>query len=164
MISVAILLKTAGIMNRPMTIATLLLLGSIAGCGGQTSLLLAELDQVITEEQVAEISLGYFVVPVPMPFTGNFKNVATRNRMQFEFDLYAEVPMKYRARAESAAARNTGRLRDSVITACRGTPMEDLNDQSLAALKSHLVDTTTPLLDGVPIEQLRIVDRQTKPL
>ncbi len=151
-------------MNRQRLIATVLVIGLTAGCGDGASALLAELDYVVREEQMAEISLGYFVVPVPMPFTGEFKQIATRNRMQFEFDLYAEVPSKYRSRAKAAAERNTGQLRDRVITACRSTPMEDLNDRSLVALKNHLVDTTMPLLDGVPIEQLRIVDRQTKPL
>jgi hypothetical protein len=146
------------------TILLVAILAVTVGCGQSATDMLAELDRVREEEHVAEIALGYYVVPVPMPYTGEHRELATRNRMQFEFDLYAEVPSKYRSRAKAAVKRNEGRLRDTVIFACRSTPMEDLNDQSLTALKSHLADSTIPLLDGVPIGQLRIVDRQTKPL
>ena len=146
------------------TLTILFALVALTGCGSSGKIAFDDLDVVEVEDQVVELSLGYFVIPIPIADLDDSVEIASRNRMQIEFALYAEVPSHFEKRARSAAARNEGRLRDSVITICRTAPMEDLNERSLTALKGHLLDTASPLLDGVPIEELRIVDRQTKPL
>lgn len=133
---------------------------AVTGCGQRKHSPLDRFEHLPTTEKLETVSLGAYVVPVPLPAT----HEAPYRQVQVEFELYAAVAPRYKRHVLAEVKRLEGRMRDKVIEACRHTPVDDLLAPLLTTFKAHLVETVQPYLAHAPIERLHVADIQIKSL
>lgn len=141
-------------------LAALGLLALASGCGGSSSPSYDDFEVFQFREEMTETSLGHFSVPVPLIVSGD----EASNRIQFQFELFGVVKPEAESRTLRLAERHKGQLRDRVIRVCRNARIEDLLDPQLSTLRSRLLDTIQPLLDGVAVDRVLVVVETTEPL
>lgn len=134
-----------------------------AGCGGVEELATPDYELLSFREQLAEIPLGAYSVPVPIAFEAE-GGLGRDNRLQFRFELFALVSPRDRAKAIACLARQKGQLRDTVISVCRNSTVDDLLDPQLSNLRSRLLDAIQPLLENVTPKRILVTRRMTEPL
>ena len=140
------------------------LLCTAPGCGGQEDFEFDELDLTPTQDELIEFSLGKYIVPIPLIQAISLDEGVKRNRVEFAFSLYALVSPECEKRLKSQWKRYEGKLRDRVILVCRNATAEDLQEQELATLKSHLTDAVHAELGTQCIRKLLISEVVTRKL
>lgn len=146
--------------------AALLAAAAAVGCAAdEQESIFSEISRLPAQEQLVEVELGHFMVPVPIVIEGAGVEADPKSRvdrfqranlMEVQFRLFAVVDPKQQQRVEKLAKRNEGRLRDQVITVCRETPRDDLAEAQWATLKAHLLDAIQPLLGGPAVRRLGV--------
>jgi flagellar basal body-associated protein FliL len=96
--------------------------------------------------------------------TATFDEGVKRNRVEFAFSLYALTTPECEKRLKSQCKRHEGKVRDRVILICRNATAEDLQEQELATLKSHLTDAVHAEFGTQCIRRLLITDVVTRKL
>jgi flagellar basal body-associated protein FliL len=134
------------------------------GCGGHEDFEFDELDLTPTQDELIELSLGKYIVPIPLIQAISLDEGVKRNRVEFAFSLYALVSPECEKRLKSQWKRYEGKLRDRVILVCRNATAEDLQEPELATLKSHLTDAVHAELGTQCIRKLLISDVVTRKL
>jgi flagellar basal body-associated protein FliL len=134
------------------------------GCGGYEDFEFDKLDWTPTQDEMVEVSLGEYVIPIPMIQTATFDEGVKRNRVEFAFSLYALTTPECEKRLKSQWKRHEGKVRDRVILICRNATAEDLQEQELATLKSHLTDAVHAEFGTQCIRRLLITDVVTRKL
>ncbi len=137
--------------------------GVLAGCGSSSTSPFERFERLPTIEQLVTVELGEYVVPVPVEVAHSSSPVAA-TQLQIEFFLHAAVLPEHQRTLEKNYERLEGRFRDMVIEVCRNTPVEDLTDPHLTALKAHLADSLKPYIGDAQIERIHIADPQLKRL
>ena len=128
------------------------------GCGSGPTFEFDELDMVPGREELTEVALGEYQIPIPVIEYRADDRMTRRNRFQFDFKLFALVPARDRWQVEDAWARHEGKIRDRVIRVCRNTPLDDLQERQLASLKAELINWLGPQLGEGSIRQLMITE------
>jgi len=128
------------------------------GCGSGTKFEFDELDNVPGQEELTEVPLGAYGIPIPLVDSGADNHASRRNRFQFDFKLFALVPAGDRRHVEAAWTRHQGKIRDRVIRVCRNAPLDDLQEPPLASLKAELIQSIGPQLGEDAIRQLMITE------
>lgn len=134
------------------------------GCGGYEDFEFDKLDLTPTQHELVEVSLGKYVIPIPMIQTATFDESVKRNRVEFAFALYALTTPECENRLKSQWRRHEGKVRDRVILICRNATAEDLQEQELATLKSHLTDAIHSEFGTQCIRRILISDVVTRKL
>lgn len=151
------------VLERSWVLATLcavaVLGGAVTGCGSAKSKFQFDrMDLLPVEEELTEFSLGEYKIPIPLAESGNQVRPARRNRIQFDFGLYALVSPKEEEQIEDAWTRHEGTIRDQVINICRSASLQELQEPELATLKARLTDVLASQLGEKRLRQLLITD------
>lgn len=132
----------------------------VSGCSDTKRSPLERFEHLPTTEKLETVSLGLYVIPVPLPATDD----APLRQVQVEFELFAAVVPRHKRHVLDEVHRMEGRMRDGVIEACRQTPVDDLLAPLLTTFKGHLVETIQPYFAHVAIERLHVAEIQIKAL
>lgn len=141
----------------PLAVSFLALL--LVGCGGEEekASVFDEISRMPTREEMVEIDLGNFVVPVPMILESATERFEPANLMEIEMRLVAIADPDEADQVERLKKRNEGRIRDRVIRVCRTTTRDDLTESQKVTLKAHLLDAIQPLLGGQSLRQVVVL-------
>lgn len=136
-----------------------MLCAAVAGCGSNSNSHFERFERLPSVKELVTVPLGEYVIPVPVTTDEQSKpNAATQ--VQMEFALHAAVLPENARTVSNSFARLEGRLRHKVIEVCRNTPVDDLLDPTLTALKTHLAESLKPFMGDAQIERIHIVDAQ----
>lgn len=128
-------------------------LGGATGCGSESRFQFDELDLVPAQEELSEVSLGKYAVPIPVVEKGPDETARRRNSVQFDFELIVVVKRDHKTRIADSWERHEGKIRDQVIRVCRNASLDDLEE-----LKAHLMDAVQDQLGDKDIRQLVITE------
>lgn len=135
----------------------------VVGCGAQPTYEFDELDLTPAQDELAEVSLGHYVIPIPyrpsLPAEGSG---LPRNRIELSFDLHVLVTRGYESQVADMWQRHEGKIRDAVIRVCRNASPDDLHEPELATLKSHLTDVVQAQLGAKSIRRLVVTEIKTQ--
>ncbi|HEX4412759.1 MAG TPA: flagellar basal body-associated FliL family protein [Lacipirellulaceae bacterium] len=137
---------------------------AMLGCSSKSTFKFDQMDLLPAEEELTEIPLGEYKIPIPIPDDGNAENLSRHNRVQFDFDLYALVSPKEESQFKDAWDRHEGVIRDEVISICRSATVDELQEAELATLKARLTDALGAELGEQRLRQLLITDVVSQPL
>lgn len=137
---------------------------AVWGCSAKSTFKFDQMDLLPAEEELTEISLGEFKIPIPIPDDGSAETLSRHNRVQFDFDLYALVSPKEESQFKDAWERHEGVVRDEVINICRSATVDELQEAELATLKARLTDALGAELGEQRLRQLLITDVVSQPL
>jgi hypothetical protein len=133
--------------------ALLLTACAIAGCGSKSEFQFDSLDLVPAQEELSEVSLGKYAIPIPMVEDRAGESARRRNSVQFDFELIVVVKRDHESRIADSWERHEGKIRDRVIRVCRNASLDDLEE-----LKAHLMDAVQAQLGNKEIRQLVIAE------
>ncbi len=146
-------------------VSRLLVLGALAivcclvsGCSSKPAFKFDQMDLLPAEEELSEFPLGEYQIPIPLAERSSTDKLARRNRLRFDFDLYALVSPKEKSQFEAAWDRHEGVIRDLVISICRRATIDELREPELATLKARLTDVLAAQLGEKRLRQLLITD------
>jgi hypothetical protein len=128
------------------------------GCGTKPGYKFDQLDILPAEEELTEFSLGKYQIPIPLSEDHGQNKLTRRNRLQFDFELFALVSPKEQSQFEDAWGRHEGVIRDEVINICRSATIDELREPELATLKARLTDVLASQLGEKRLRQLLITD------
>jgi hypothetical protein len=137
---------------------------AIAGCGQPSHFEFDHLDVAPAEEELAEIPLGEYRIPIPVPQARGRDRLVHRNRVQLDFHLVALVPPAYEPLFSDAWLRHEGQIRDRVILICRHASAEELMEPELATLKARLAEALASQFGENGMRHLLITDLVSQPL
>lgn len=131
--------------------------GAVSGCQSKSAFQFDRLDLLPPEEELKEFPLGQYKIPIPIVEGDRAQNKLTRrNRLQFDFALYALISPKEKSQVEDAWGRHEGQIRDRVMNVCRSASLDELQEPELATLKARLIDVLAAQLGEKPLRQLVI--------
>jgi hypothetical protein len=131
---------------------------AVAGCSSKSTFKFDQMDLLPAEEELTEFSLGEYKIPIPIPDDANAEKLCRRNRVQFDFDLFALISPKEESQFKDAWDRHEGVIRDQVINICRSASVDELQEPELATLKARLTDVLATQLGETRFRQLLITD------
>lgn len=135
--------------------AAVLVASTVFGCAEkEADVLLDDISVLPAREELVEVPLGAFMIPVPVVLDEATPRLEADNLIQLDFDLVAVVEPDHKKRIERYLERHEGRVRDEVIRVCRNTARDDLMESEWSTLKAHLLDAVQPLLGGLGIRRL----------
>ncbi len=115
-----------------------------------------EFDQPL--EEVQTISLGKYCIFVAIRSPESARSNLPATWFKVKFNLLALVLPEDEKSVQDMLMRHRGMLDDIVLTTCRDTPLEDLNDSRLATLKFRLTDAIQPILGEGKVRRVLIND------
>lgn len=127
-----------------------------AGCGGEARAR-NEFDRIAaipTGDELVEVELGAFVVPVPLALDPSTPGSERVNIVEIKVELFAVVEPSQRKQVKTLLKRHEGRIRDSVIRVCRNTTRDDLVEGQKSTLKTRLLDAVRPHLGGKVVRRV----------
>lgn len=130
----------------------------LTGCGGEAKVTLedylAELELETPLESVAEVEIGSYRFSCAARHK-NPSGVETEPIwVQVTFKLYAGAAHRDKSSILAACERHRGMLDDAILTVFRQASIDELEDNSWAALKSRVIDTVRPLLGESKVRQV----------
>ena len=128
------------------------------GCSSKSKFKFDEMDVAPAVEELAEFSLGEYKIPIPVAVDDGAEAQVRRNRMRFDFQLFALVSPKEEPQLADAWERHEGVIRDKVINICRSATVDELQEPELATLKARLTDVLATQLGEKRLRQLLITD------
>jgi hypothetical protein len=129
-----------------------------AGCSSKSKFKFDQMDVAPAVEELAEFSLGQYKIPIPVSVDDGAEAQVRRNRLQFDFQLFALVTPKEEPQLADAWERHQGVIRDNVINICRNASVDELQEPELATLKARLTDVLASQLGEKRLRQLLITD------
>ncbi len=139
------------------TPALAVLLVALCGCGEEKkATVFDEISRMPTREELVEIEMGQFTIPVPIVLESATERFEPDNLIQLEFTLFAVVDPNHLSMVQRVRRRNEGRIRNRVIRVCRNTPRDDLLEPQLTTLKAHLLDELQPLIGGPAVRRVGV--------
>lgn len=155
-------IQSLGRQFRPLWLLALVL--ALPGCGGSDpEVALEELEVVPLAEQLSELDLGSFVIPVPLTEHDSLEPVR-ENHLEMKFGLHALVTPKQLQDSEDLRELRAGELRDRVIRVCRNTALHELQDPDFSTFKLRLLDAIQPLFEGSMLDGLLLTNVQIESL
>jgi hypothetical protein len=128
------------------------------GCGSQPEFDFEKFELVSAQEGFTEFSLGKYTVPIPTVELQPNRPPIQRNRLEFDFRLFAVVPLDEQSKIEDDWKRHEGKIRDQVIRVCRHASVDDLLEPELTTLKARLSSALRPQLGDYQLRQLLITE------
>jgi flagellar basal body-associated protein FliL len=142
--------------------ATCAILFALSGCGSRTAFEFDALDSTPAQDEMAEVSLGHYAIPIPIAKQEEVVEGESRNRLVFAFDLFALVSPNEVAALNESRQRHEGNVRDCIIRICRNASVEELQEPDLSTLKSHLTDAVQEELGVKSIHRLLVSEVSSK--
>ncbi len=138
----------------------------LPGCGSSEKGTNAfdEISRLPSREELVEIEIGRFVVPIPLVLDDSAEKIEIDNLIQLDFKLVAVVLPKHEASVRHLMKRHAGKIRDEVMRVCRNTSRDDILESEWSTLKAHLLDAIQPLLGGTVVRRMAIPHKVIDPL
>lgn len=148
------------------TLASACVAVALAGCGGEETITFTIDEQEVgrISEELVEIEIGDFEVPVPVAYVDEHSKTRYKNAVLFRFHLDALVEPSAAGSAKRLVDRNRSAIRDRVMTTCREASVTELLDPYLNALRSRALDAIQPIFEGHLLRRLVVTDVITDPL
>jgi hypothetical protein len=127
---------------------------TLAGCRSRSDFEFDALDLAPPQEELAELSLGKYRIPIPVPEDRGAKQLSYRHRFQFDFELHALVSPAEQSQVADAWSRHEGKIRDQIIRVCRNATVDELQEPELTTLKARLMDALASHLGDKEVQQL----------
>ena len=134
------------------------------GCGTHSSYEFDALDLAPPQEQLSEIELGKYSIPISVAEPAGSDRFAHRTRYQLEFELYALVRPEHKPHVVDGWSRHEGKIRDHVIRVCRNASVAELLEPELSTLKARLMDALAAQVGKNHMRQLLITEVVSQPL
>lgn len=135
--------------------------GMLLGCGGEEVVkledYLEELEFDRPLEQVKEIKVNSYRIPCAARHRDEAGRDAPPLWVQMKFDLYLIVSKDDEKTVLKGLERHRGMIDDTVISICRDSTVEQLQDNRWATLKTRLLDGIRPLLGEERVRQISLV-------
>jgi hypothetical protein len=133
----------------------------LTGCGGEE---VAKLEDYLEElefdrplESVKEIEVNSYRIPC----AARHHDAAGRDIpplwVQLKFKLLVVVAEEHEKSVEASIERHRGMLDNTVLSICRRTSIDQLQEPSWTTLKSRLLDGIRPVLGEERVRQIAIV-------
>jgi hypothetical protein len=135
-----------------------------SGCKHESKFEFDVLDVAPAREELAELPLGEYRIPIPVSDVRGQEKRLPRNRMQLDFQLVALVPPGDEAKFADAWERHEGKIRDRVIQVCRNASSEELLEPEMTTLKAKLIDALASQMGEKEVRQLLMTDVVSQPL
>ena len=116
------------------------------------------MDLLPAEEKMSEFSLGEYKIPIPVADEHAADSARHRNRLQFDFQLFALVAPNEETHLADVWKRHEGMIRNEVMNVCRSASVRDLQEPELATLKARLTNVLAARLGEKRLRQLLITD------
>jgi ABC-type uncharacterized transport system auxiliary subunit len=133
----------------------------LSGCGGEVETqledYLVELEFDRPMESVKEIKVNSYRFPCAASLRDEAGADLPPMWVQMKFDLYVVVAEEDEEAVLAAIKRHQGMLDDTVMSVCRKSSIEQLQDSRWASLKSQLIEAVRPLLGEKRVRQLTFI-------
>ena len=133
----------------------------LPGCGSEEA---AKLDDYLVElefdrplESVKEIKVNSYRIPCAASHHDAVGREVSPLWVQVKFDLYVIAAEGDEKSVIANIERHRGMLDDTILSVCRRTSIDQLQDNRWSSLKSHLLDAIRPLLGDEKIRQISLV-------
>lgn len=136
----------------------------LVGCGEPEEIELEGLEMPPVEEELTEMPLGEYNIPIPLVEEVSGGKIKRRHRVQLDFLLFVLVKPSEKARVERAWERHEGTIRDQVIRVCRKATLEELQEPDLATLKARLLLALAGPTDQKDLRHVLITEIVSQPL
>lgn len=136
----------------------------LVGCGEPEEIELEGLEMPAVEEELTEMPLGEYNIPIPLVEEVSGGKIKRRHRVQLDFLLFVLVKSSEKARVERAWQRHEGTIRDQVIRVCRKATLEELQEPDLATLKARLLLALAGPTDQKDLRHVLITEIVSQPL
>ncbi len=140
----------------------------LPGCGGEAE---AKLDDYLEElelesphQSVTEVEVGSYRFSCASRHKDRSGRELEPVWVQVTFALYASAAHRDESAILAACERHRGMLDDAILTVFRKASIDELSDNSWAALKSKVIDTIRPLLGDRRIRQVFFRDFNWEPI
>lgn len=130
---------------------------ALVGCGSPPTFQFDELD-VARANTLSEFSLGSYQIPVPITKDRSNDHAPRRNRLRFDFELYALVAPGQSSVMADNWQRHEGKIRDRIMQICRNATLDDLQEPELATLKARLMDALQAELGEREVRRLMMTE------
>jgi hypothetical protein len=140
------------------------LIAAFGGCSSRTAFEFDALDLTPAQDEMSEVSLGHYEIPIPIAKSDGLSESESRNRLLFSFDLYALVSPNEVSMLNDSWERHEGNIRDCIIRVCRNASLEELQEPELSTLKSHLTDAVQDQLGSKNVHRLLVSEVASKEL
>jgi hypothetical protein len=140
--------------GRPAVLAGIVLVCTLAGCGSRSEFAFEALDLAPPPEELAELSLGKYRIPIPVAEDRGQSRLSYRHRFQFDFELHALVSPAEEPQIADAWTRHEGEIRDQVIRVCRNASVDELQEPELGTLKARLMDALASQMGDREVRRL----------
>jgi len=139
-------------------------LGVLVGCQEAEEFELEGLEMPPIEEELTELPLGDYHIPIPLVEEVTSGGIKRRHRMQLDFLLHVLVKSSERSEVEKAWERHEGTIRDQVIRVCRKATLQELQEPDLATLKARLMQALAGPTGQKDLRHLLITEVVSQPL
>lgn len=130
-------------------------LASLVGCGKSNEpIAFDSISRLPTNEDLVEIKIGSFIVPIPLVLNDTDEHFEVDNRVQINFDLVAVVDPMKQSKVEKLIELHAGKIRNEVMRVCRNTSHVDIVEADWTTFKAHLLDAIQPYLGGAALRRL----------
>ena len=129
-----------------------------SGCGSRCAFEFDALDLAPPQEELTELSLGEYRIPIPVADQRGPSQLSYRHRFQFDFALHALVSPAEKSQVADAWARHEGQIRDKVIRVCRNATIDELQEPELATLKARLIDALASQMGESEVRRLLLTE------
>ena len=133
----------------------------LPGCGGEE---VVQLDDYLEElefdrplESVKEIKVNTYRIPCAAGHHDAAGRDIAPMWVQMKFDLYVIAAEEDEKAVLAGIERHRGMLDDTIITICRRSTIDQLQDNRWATIKTRLLDGIRPLLGEKRIRQIALV-------
>jgi len=133
------------------------------GCSKPPTFEFDELD-VSRAHLLSEFSLGKYQIPVPIARDRTNEQSPRRNRVRFDFELFALIAPEQTSAMADNWERHEGMIRDRVIRVCRNASLAELHEPELATLKARLMDALQAQLGEREVRRLLMTEVATEEL
>lgn len=133
----------------------------LTGCGGEE---VAKLEDYLEElefdrplESVKEIEVNSYRIPCAARRHDAAGRDISPLWVQLKFKLFVVVAEEHEKSVEASIERHRGMLDNTVLSICRHSSIDQLQEPSWTTLKSRLLDGVRPLLGEERVRQIAIV-------
>jgi flagellar basal body-associated protein FliL len=137
---------------------------ALGGCKSKQSFQLDGVDVLPPVEELKEVPLGEYQIPIPIVDDRSQSKLTRHNRLQLDFKLFALVSPKEKSELEDSWTKHEGQIRDQVINVCRSATLDELQEPEFATLKARLTEVLAAKLGDKPLRQLVINEVVSQPL
>jgi hypothetical protein len=137
---------------------TVLICLGTGGCSSAPEFEFDKFELVSAQKGFTEFALGKYTIPIPTVEHQPNEKPIQRNRLEFDFRLFAVVPLDEQSKIEDDWKRHEGKIRDQVIRVCRNASVDDLLEPELTTLKARLSSALRSQLGDCQLRQLLITE------